>query len=167
MITVNEHSPKPVLPDVFKKSRFAQTVLESTEPILQRFTARQGSVRFSKGEKITYATSFCSQVCLGFFNSLRSQSCSQRPVSLSSRVRCIPIHTSSCQWYAGVWESLRFQKLSMRCSLMDYFRSRDFLFRCVSANDGIRASSEKHSEKSTDINYAGEEQTTLIYSWLF
>lgn len=62
VITVNEHSPKPVLPDVFKKSRFAQTVLESTEPILQRFTARQGSVRFSKGEKITYATSFCSQL---------------------------------------------------------------------------------------------------------
>ena len=54
----------------------------------------------------------------------------------------------------------------MRFRLMDYFRSRDFLFRCVSANDGIRASSEKHSEKSPDINYAGEEQTTLTYRWL-
>lgn len=62
VITVNEHSPKPALSDVFKKSRFAQTVLESTEPILQQFTASQGSVRFSKGEKITYATSFCSQL---------------------------------------------------------------------------------------------------------
>lgn len=31
------------------------------------------------------------------------------------------------------------------------------LFRCVSAHDGIRTSCEKHSEKSTDIDYAGEE----------
>ncbi|XP_068705130.1 broad substrate specificity ATP-binding cassette transporter ABCG2-like [Montipora foliosa] len=52
----------PNLPDIFRKSQFAKIVQDSTKPILEEFSASQGSVVVSEGDKITYATSFCSQL---------------------------------------------------------------------------------------------------------
>ena len=53
----------PNLPEIFRKSQFAKIVQDSTKPILEEFSASQGSVAVSEGDKITYATSFFSQVC--------------------------------------------------------------------------------------------------------
>ncbi|XP_068691282.1 broad substrate specificity ATP-binding cassette transporter ABCG2-like [Montipora foliosa] len=52
----------PNLPEIFRKSQFAKIVQDSTKPILEEFSASQGSVVVSEGDKITYATSFCSQL---------------------------------------------------------------------------------------------------------
>ena len=53
----------PNLPEIFGKSQFAKIVQDSTKSILAEFSASQGSVVVSEGDKITYTTSFCSQVC--------------------------------------------------------------------------------------------------------
>ncbi|XP_068750972.1 broad substrate specificity ATP-binding cassette transporter ABCG2-like [Montipora capricornis] len=46
----------PNLPEIFRKSQFAKIVQDSTKPILEEFSASQGSVAVSEGDKITYAT---------------------------------------------------------------------------------------------------------------
>ncbi|XP_068691451.1 broad substrate specificity ATP-binding cassette transporter ABCG2-like isoform X2 [Montipora foliosa] len=56
----------PNLPEIFRKSQFGKIVQDSTKPILEEFSASQGSVVVSEGDKITYATSFCSQLVTVF-----------------------------------------------------------------------------------------------------
>ena len=57
-------SLKPNLPELFKMSEYAKIIKQTTQPILEEFSTSLRSVGFSKEKEITYATSFCSQVCL-------------------------------------------------------------------------------------------------------
>ena len=56
-------SLKPNLPELFKMSEYAKIIQQTTKPILEEFSTSLRSVGFSKEKEITYATSFCSQVC--------------------------------------------------------------------------------------------------------
>lgn len=56
-------SLKPHLPELFRNSQHARFIQQTTQPILEEFSTSLRTVGFSKEEKITYATSFFSQVC--------------------------------------------------------------------------------------------------------
>lgn len=50
------------LPEMYRNSKYARKILQTTQPILEEFSTSVLTVGFSNEKEITYATSFFSQV---------------------------------------------------------------------------------------------------------